>query len=349
MSVNNKNITVVISSYYNGGSENFGINISNYLSNFYKVTLLSLKNFGILKEKIKKSENLESINLGVYRNRYKFFKIYKFLKNKKIVFSVMRDSNIFCLITALFIPKLKIIIREGNRLNNLNFLSIFILNILYLRAEKIIVNSEDIKKDLEQKFFFFRNKIIRIYNPINSYNDYIKQKTKKKILLNIARMHKQKNHFLLLNSFSKCLEKYRDIKLILVGNGPEEKKIKEKIKKLNLNDYVSIIENTNNLDEIFLTADLYIHTSFYEGYPNVIAEAIANKVYCISTPSSSALKDIIFDTKYGYIMKKFDQNELTKKILESFELSGFDNSKFIDKYFIKNYGVNYLKLFEQAF
>ena len=56
MDVNNTKITIVISSYYNGGSENFGINISQYLSKFYKVSLLSLKNFGILKEKIELSE-----------------------------------------------------------------------------------------------------------------------------------------------------------------------------------------------------------------------------------------------------------------------------------------------------
>ena len=156
MDVKNTKITIVIPSYYNGGSENFGINISHYLSKFYKVTLLSLKNFGILKEKIKLSANLESVNFGMSKNRYKLLKVYKFLKDKKIVFSVMRDSNIFCLISGLFIPGLKVIIREGNRVNKLNFVYTLFLNILYLRATKIVVNSIDIKRDLEKRFFLLK-------------------------------------------------------------------------------------------------------------------------------------------------------------------------------------------------
>ena len=341
-----KDITIVIPSYLNGGSENFGINISKYLSKHTKVTLLSLKDDGILKSKIVKSKKLISVNFGKSRNRYKIIKLFKFLQNKKIIFSVMRDSNIACLLCGFFLFKLNIIIREGNRVNKLNFVYTLFLNILYLRATKIIVNSIDIKRDLEERFFFLKKKIKIIYNPINSYSRKSKDKKTQKIILNIARMHKQKNHFLLLESFSKCLEKNKNIKLILVGNGPEEKSIKEKIEILKLSNYVSIIESTNNLNEIFFRADLYVHTSFYEGFPNVIAESIANRIYCISTPSSSSLKDIIFDVKYGYILKTFDQDELSNQILKSLDLSGFDNSKFINKYFIDNYGVNFLNLFK---
>ena len=48
----------------------------------------------------------------------------------------MRDSNIFCLISGLFIPGLKVIIREGNRVNKLNFVYTLFLNILYLASNK---------------------------------------------------------------------------------------------------------------------------------------------------------------------------------------------------------------------
>ena len=85
---------------------------------------------------------------------------------------------------------------------------------------------------------------------------------------------------------------------------------------------------------------------FMKVFPNVIAESIANRIYCISTPSSSSLKDIILEPKYGYILKTFDQDELSNQILKSLDLSGFDNSKFIDKFFINNYGTNFLNLFK---
>ena len=120
-----KDITIVIPSYLSGGSENFGINISKYLSKHTKVTLLSLKDDGILKSKIVKSKKLISVNFGKSRNRYKIVKLFKFLKSQQTVFSVMRDTNILCLICSLFLPKLNVIIREGNRLNNMNIIYVF--------------------------------------------------------------------------------------------------------------------------------------------------------------------------------------------------------------------------------
>ncbi len=160
-----KKVSIIIPSYLNGGSENFGINISNYYSKYFKVILLSLKNIGVLKNKIIINENFTSIDFGTSRNRYKIFKLFKFLKSQQTVFSVMRDTNILCLICSLFLPKLNVIIREGNRLNNMNIIYLFFLKLLYLRANKIIVNSRDIKQDIIKKFFFFRKKISNFAQP----------------------------------------------------------------------------------------------------------------------------------------------------------------------------------------
>ena len=113
----------------------------------------------------------------------------------------MRDTNILCLICSLFLPKLNVIIREGNRLNNMNIIYVFFLKLLYLRANKIIVNSRDIKQDIIKNFFLLERKLVILYNPIFSFKKITKNTNKNKLILNISRMHKQKNHMLLLNSF----------------------------------------------------------------------------------------------------------------------------------------------------
>lgn len=340
-----KDITIVIPSYLSGGSENFGINISKYLSKHTKVTLLSLKDDGILKSKIVKSKKLISVNFGKSRNRYKIVKLFKFLKSQQTVFSVMRDTNILCLICSLFLPKLNVIIREGNRLNNMNIIYIFFLKLLYLRANKIIVNSRDIKKDIIKKFFFLERKIVILYNPIFSFKKKITKNTNKnKIILNISRMHKQKNHMLLLNGFSECLKKNKDLILILIGEGPEEDNIRKKIHNLKIDNNVKIFKPLSNLDKFYASVDLYVHTSKYEGFPNVLAEAISNGVYCVSTPSSSSVYDIIFDNQYGFITKSFCHKELSQIILNSLDRNGFDNSKFINKFYINSCGTKFLDL-----
>ena len=107
---------------------------------------------------------------------------------------------------------------------------------------------------------------------------------------------------------------------------------------------MEIIESLSNLDKFYSSADLYVHTSIYEGFPNVIAEAISNCIYCVSTPSSSSVYDIIFDNDYGFVTKSFCERELSQIILESLNRNGYDNSKFINKFCIDSCGVKFLDL-----
>ena len=75
-----------------------------------------------------------------------------------------------------------------------------------------------------------------------------------------------------------------------------------------------------------------------------LAEAISNGVYCVSTPSSSSVYDIIFDNQYGFITKSFCHKELSQIILNSLDRNGFDNSKFINKFYIDSCGTKFLDL-----
>lgn len=77
----------------------------------------------------------------------------------------------------------------------------------------------------------------------------------------------------------------KDIKLEIVGNGPQEK-WKQKIRKYNLSDRVSLIGALNRGKEIgdwFSTLDLYIQPSYTEGLPRALIEAMSNGVPCLGS------------------------------------------------------------------
>ena len=344
-----KKINIITSSLVSGGSEKNAVFLSNEFSKKnYLTTLISLKDDGILKKKV--SKNVKLILLGKKRNRYKLLSLFLILRTKRQILSIMRDSNILCLICGLFLKNIKIIVREGNRLNNLNFFYSFLIKILYLRANQIIVNSKDIEKDLNKPFGILKKKIVKIHNPIltnkNSKNKNNRKKSKIKNILNISKFYDQKNHDLLIDIFYEMLKKNKNLNLLLVGEGPEKKKIINKIKKLNIKQKVKIFKPNINVEYFYKISDLFLLTSKYEGFPNVLAEAISNKLYTISTPSSSSVNDIIFDKKLGIVSKSFSAKEISKIALNNIDKKITDNEKFIKKFSPKKILLEYKNILD---
>ena len=70
-------------------------------------------------------------------------------------------------------------------------------------------------------------------------------------------------------------EKLKKIKLIIVGKGPLELEIKSFIKKLKLENNVFIEPPTTDITEYYDIANLFLFTSKYEGFGNVIVEALS--------------------------------------------------------------------------
>jgi len=72
-------------------------------------------------------------------------------------------------------------------------------------------------------------------------------------------------------------------KLIFIGDGDYLSTIEDKIIGLNLRDNVHLLGRRNDIKEILAISNLLALTSYQEGFPNVILEAMASKVPCLGT------------------------------------------------------------------
>ena len=93
----------------------------------------------------------------------------------------------------------------------------------------------------------------------------------------------------------KILEKQKNLKLRIIGQGELENELKEYVSESNMNEYVNFEGFKTDLISFYKQAKLTILTSIYEGFPNVLLESIA-----VGTPVVS------FDCKWrlnhvGYI------------------------------------------------
>lgn len=114
----------------------------------------------------------------------------------------------------------------------------------------------------------------------------------------VGRFDPLKDHFNLLNALTKVVESELDFKCLLVGKGlrADNAALSARIVELGLQDRVLLVGQRPDIPAIMNALDLHVLSSCSEGFPNVIAEAMACGTPCISTNVGDAL-DILGDER----------------------------------------------------
>ncbi len=263
-------------------------------------------------------------------------------------------------ITASIIKSKKCIIRIANHPvgslkffnNKINFfLKLFVKIFFYQFANLIISNSKESTNYLK-KYIILNKKCITIYNPINLNKKKNKIFNKQNIIISIGRLDKQKNFSMLIKAFKILLKNFSDYKLLIIGKGREKKNLIRIIKKYNLKKNVRIL-NFRDPKKYYQKAKLFVLSSYFEGLPNVLLEAMSYELPIVSSDCSSGPREILKNNKYGYLFEVNDVNDCVKKInyaLNNYSLSvkkaknGFKNLKNIS---FEKQCKNYLRSLEK--
>ena len=149
-----------------------------------------------------------------------------------------------------------------------------------------LCNYEDIKEKGEKEIEINKNSIVTTSNPWG-IDGVLKSKGKK--FITVGRFSPEKGHERLLNAFDAFCDDYPDTQLIIIGgHGPLYNKTMNWKNKLKHWKNVTIIQSIDNPLSILKRCDLFILSSFYEGWPMVTMEADALNVPIIQTDIKGA-------------------------------------------------------------
>ena len=322
---NLKKIIIFFPIFNKGGIENIACDLINFfLKKNIKVDLITFKKNKYL--------NIKHKNLKILVNKkYQHFNFYNFIKvlfcTKKLISILKINNTANCAVLSMqnSVPAIifskfygyNITVKNaapikaflyGNYLKH--FINFFLKIIFYNFANKIIVNSENNKKTLSV-FIFNKQKIYKIFNPIK-LNVNKKNLKRKNIILYVGRIVKEKGLDLLIDAFK--LANLKNYKLFLVGDGSYSFKLKQKIKNLNLEKDVIFKGWVRDPNEFYLISKVLVLPTYFEGFGNVLIEAMNCGLPCIATKNSGGPDEILNNGKYGYLFKKNDINDLKKKI-----------------------------------
>lgn len=146
----------------------------------------------------------------------------------------------------------------------------------------------------------------------------------KPVLGMVGRYDPQKNHEGLIRSLGIVAKLGYDFDLLLVGKGldKDNQQLLSLIKKNDLQDKVHLLGQRKDIPSIMNALDIHILSSSYgEGFPNVIAEAMACGTPCIATNIGDSA--FIIDN-LGSIVNANDSNELAISIIEKLDILNND-------------------------
>jgi N-acetylgalactosamine-N,N'-diacetylbacillosaminyl-diphospho-undecaprenol 4-alpha-N-acetylgalactosaminyltransferase len=240
---------------------------------------------------------------------------------------------------------------------------------LYQRASHIVTVANQLQQEMVQFYNLNPGKLTTIYN----YYDLNKLRQKAdellptefqhwlsgNILINVGRLHSQKNQEFLIRVFPKIIRQHPKAKLVIIGDGPLRDYLLKRARETGIATYSAWDDTfSDNFGIYFLgehsnplpflrRCDVFLFPSLYEGFPNVLIEAMFAGLPVLAANCNYGPREILEDEdRRGYtcgeLLPNTDaalpQNELvwideitrlmgSKDLLEAYRAGGEKRAK----------------------
>lgn len=280
-------ILCLIDGFTLGGAERQLIGLASLLKDKgYEVDLACYYNEIFYKQLIEKL-GLRCITLKVQNNPIsKLLACKHLIKNKKgnydWVVAYKPGPNFITCLLRLFGMKFHLIVSERNTTQHIGFRDKVQFR-LYRKADYVVPNSHSQEKFIIEHFHWLKNKTIAITNFTDTAHFTPKYDKDREVLniLTTARVAKQKNIIRYLEAINELRKRgITDVHFDWYGDvqsGQEEygDLVLKKRKELGLEDWVEFHPATSSILEKYQQCDIFCLPSNYEGFPNVVCEAMS--------------------------------------------------------------------------
>ena len=348
-----KSILFILPDLNAGGAERIVTTIANHLPREkFSPSILLLRKEGLYLDFLQ--NDVEIIDIKTPRIRHALKPILKQIRKRKpdIVFSGFGEVNAYLSLFIKLFPKTKFIARETNVVSqHVTRKKIRFFYKFYNNYDKIICQSDDMMNDLVDNFKIKKDKLIKINNPVDF--SFIEEKLENatkpesyregyKNVVAIGNLSSRKGFDNLLKVFVKL--KQHKVLLHILGDGRDKELLHQM--KLNLGLENVIFDGLQKNPYPFLKfVDLFVLSSRYEGFPNVLLEAGACGTYALANNCKGGIHEIIQPKINGEISDIENHEVFAAKILEILEQnhdseaiknsiqSRFSKEIILDKYF----------------
>ncbi len=195
----------------------------------------------------------------------------------------------------------------------------------FSRTHAIVAPSQGAAEDLARVTGIPRDSIEVIDNPVVSASLISKSRLpadhrwlagSMPVIVGIGRLTRQKDFTTLLRAFAE-VRRQRPVRLIILGEGEERAALEDLARNLGIADDVDLPGFVANPYAVLSRAALFVLSSYWEGLPGVLIEALACGTKVVATDCPSGPREILDDGAYGQLVPVGDDKAMAEAILRA--------------------------------
>ena len=261
------------------------------------------------------------------------YKLIRFFKREMpdVIHTSGSEAN-FHGILAAKIAGVPVIIGEEVGIPGQGKIAKKIFSIIYSLADYVVGNSFEVMEYLNNQNNVSPKKLKKIPNPVifPHLPEIIKKDDGLFRLISVSRLEKIKNIDSVLRVVARLIELNLPVHYTILGDGGEMSHLKKMVKELSIENAVTFLGFQSDPYPYLLASDLYLLTSFTEGFSNSLAEAMYCAVPSLTTRVGAA-EEIIENDKNGWIVNVDDDEDLFSKIYYIIKLESHKRLEIAEK------------------
>jgi glycosyltransferase involved in cell wall biosynthesis len=330
-------IAIYLPDLSGGGAEHLHVMLaSEFLKAGCAVTFVLDRATGVLLPRLPDGCIVE--HLGVERPLKALSKLVAYLKRNTpdVLIANMEHQNIVTLwAKALSGTSTKILVTQHNTLSEQakrpgwRYRLLPVLYRLFLGgADAIVAVSRGVADDMTRCGGIASSRISVIHNGVVDEGFYARSEAALDgagpgapvpTIVAIGRLVPAKDFPTLILAFAE-LRKHRDVRLTILGEGPQRAELEALTRKLDVQDYVSMPGFVNNPLPYVHAAKVFVLSSRFEGFGNVLVEALACGTPVVSTDCPHGPSEILEGGKYGPLVPVGNATALAAAINSVFDV-----------------------------
>ncbi|MCC5977800.1 MAG: glycosyltransferase [Salinarimonas sp.] len=328
-------IAILVPSLRGGGAERVAVELANRLAVAgLRVDLLLVNYEGPYANELRPEVNV--VDFGKDRAARCVLPLARYLREHRpaTLLSFLNHVNILAIIAKkLARIDTRLIVSERNSLvrfrsGTLNRVLRTLTAIFYPMADGIIAVSQDMKLELTRDLGIAGEKIVAIPNPVDA--DRISQMATQipkhswirdeeiRVVLALGRLSPQKNFPVLFQAFRRVLQS-RQVKLVVLGEGPMRASLEELAADLGITDHVDLVGFQSNPFGWMAGSSVFVSASAYEGFPNALVQAMACGLPIVSTDCPTGPREILEGGRWGRLVPVNDIEALATAMIEALD------------------------------